>query len=154
MSTITDRVNTTGLEALDGFGVPAYTSRGSRATALAVARRCEQALDWLSGIFAQRPAFKVVVADRRDWDQVALIALYGMPHAFPGVIVTRTEPANFWRSYSDTLAPDLSPAGRHRLRSVHGDPPELGERFADLVVPSAGPERGRRGFHVVDKVLR
>ena len=134
MSTLGDRIDTTGLQALDGFGFRTLASPESLTRAAAVAERCQRALDWLAGILGERPAFTLVVAGPRDWQRVALIPLYGMPHAFPGLIVTGTEPSGFWHDYAHTLLADLSPSGRERLTAVYGNPPQLGERFADFVV--------------------
>jgi len=36
--------------------------------------------------------------------------------------------------HADALLPDLTGAGREQLNAVYGDPPQLGECFADLVV--------------------
>lgn len=134
MSRLADRFDTTGLQALDGFSFRTLASPESLTRAVAIAERCQRALDWLAGILGERPAFTLVVAGQRDWQRVALIPLYGMPHAFPGLIVTGTEPSGFWHDYAHTLLADLSPSGRERLTAVYGDPPQLGERFADLVV--------------------
>jgi hypothetical protein len=134
MSRLADRTETTGLQALDGFAFPVFASRDGRIRAVAVAERCQRALDWLAGIFGDRPAFTLIVAGRRDWHHVALTPVYGMPHAFPGLIGTGTEPAGFWPDYAAALLPDLSPRERQRLTAVYGDPPALGERCADLLV--------------------
>jgi hypothetical protein len=134
MSRLTDRIDTTGLQALDGFAFPAFASPESLTHAAAVATRCQRALGWLADIFGERPAFTLIVAGPHDWQRVALISLYGMPHTFPGVIVTGTEPSGFWHDYAAALLPDLPPHERQRFTAVYGDPPALGERFAGLVV--------------------
>jgi hypothetical protein len=131
---LADRVDTSGLQALDGFSFPALASPGARAQAVMVAERCQRALDWLARVFDERPSFTLIVAGRRDWPRVALVPLYGMPHAFPGLIVTGAEPPSFWHEYVRTLLRDLSPDERQTLTTVYGDPPRLDERFADLVV--------------------
>jgi hypothetical protein len=134
MSRLADRVDATGLRALDGFSFPVLVSPESLTHAAAVAERCQRAVDWLAGIFDERPPFTLIVAGRRDWPRVALVPVYGMPHAFPGLIVTGTEPSGFWNDYAHALLADLPPRGRERLEAVYGDPPQLGERFADLAV--------------------
>jgi hypothetical protein len=123
-----------GLAELEGFSFPAFASPESLTQATRVAERCRRALDWLAGIFGQRPAFTLIVAGPRDWQRVARIDLYGMPHAFPGLIVTGAEPPGFWHDYAVALMQDLPPQGRRRLTAVYGDPLQLGERFADLVI--------------------
>jgi hypothetical protein len=129
-----DRIDTTGLQALGDFSFPAFASLDSATRVAAVAERCQRALDWLADIFAERPPFTLIIASRRDWPRVAMIPLYGMPHAFPGLIVTGIEPSGFWQDYAHALLPDLPPRGRERLTAVYGQPPALGARFADLVV--------------------
>ena len=134
MSRLADRVDTTGLHALNGFSFSAFASPEAVTEACAVATRCQRALDWLAGIFGERPAFTLIVAGRQDWQHVARVSLYGMPHAFPGLIVTGAEPSGFWRDYADALLADLPSHARERFTAVYGDPPALGERFADLIV--------------------
>jgi hypothetical protein len=133
MSRLADRIDTTGLRSLDGFSFPALASPESLTQAATVAERCQRALDRLAGIFDERPPFTLIVAGQRDWPRVALVPVYGMPHAFPGLIVTGTEPSGFWHDYAQALLPDLSPRERQRLATVYGDPPALGD-FADLTV--------------------
>jgi hypothetical protein len=134
MSRLAHRIDPTGLQGLEGFSFPAFFSPDSQAQAAAIAGRCQRALDWLADIFVERPPLTLIVAGQRDWQRVALIPLYGMPHAFPGVIVTGTEPSGFWHDYAHTLLADLPPHGRQRLTAIYGDPPALGERLADLIV--------------------
>ena len=134
MTPLADRIDTHGLEALDGFGFATFASAGGADRAVAAAERCRRALDWLAGIFGERPAFKLIVANRQDWERVALVPIYGMPHAWPGIVVTGMEPSDFWDDYTAALLADLAPDDRQRFTTVYGDPPQLGERFADLVV--------------------
>lgn len=134
MTRLADRIDATNLEQLDGYEFPVFASPGARSRADAVAERCRRALEWLAGVFGERPPLTLIVAGRADWDQVALIPLYGMPHAIGGLLVTGVEPAGFWADYTEALLPDLPTAERQRLTAVYGEPPALGERFADLVV--------------------
>jgi hypothetical protein len=123
-----------GLEALDGFGFPVLVSPGNLARGRAVAGRCRRVLDWLAGAFGERPPFTLFVAGPEDWDQVALIPLYGMPHAVGERVVTGTAPSGFWNEYARVLLRDLAAPNQDRMHAVYGDPPQLGECFADLVV--------------------
>jgi hypothetical protein len=134
MTRIADRVDTGGLEPLDHAGFPVFTSPGGQARGIAIAERCQRALDWLDGVFAERPQLTLIVAGREDWNRVALIPLYGMPHAVNGLVVCGLEPSDFWTDYTDALISDLPAAGRQRLTAIYGNPPKLGERFADLIV--------------------
>jgi hypothetical protein len=101
---------------------------------MAVAQGARSVLDWLAAAFGHRPQFTLFVADPSDWDRVAAVPIYGMPHAIGERVVTGTGPAGFWSEYTDVLLRDLSPASATRLRAVYGDPPDLGGQFADLVV--------------------
>jgi hypothetical protein len=123
-----------GLERVDGHGFPVLAGAGARTHAEVVAARCRRALDWLAGTFGERPAFTLAVVGPADWERVALVPIYGMPHVFGGLLVTGLEPAGFWAQYTRALWEDLAPAARRELTDVYGDPPQLGERFADLVV--------------------
>jgi hypothetical protein len=91
-------------------------------------------MDWLVRVFEQRPRFTLYVAGPADWNRVAHIPIYGMPHAVGEQVVTGTSPSAFWNEYAGVLAGDLTIADRQRLHAVYGDPLQLGERFADLVV--------------------
>jgi hypothetical protein len=123
-----------GFERLDGFGFPVFVSPGNRPRGLAVAARCRRVLDWLAEALVHNPRFTLFVAAPEDWDRVALIGLYGMPHAVGERVVTGTVPSSFWNEYARILLGGLSAAEQSRMRSVYGDPPQVGERFADLVV--------------------
>jgi len=122
------------MQPLHGYTFQAFASADGLPEAVAVADRCQRALDWLAGIFAERPVFRLFVAGPDDWDRVAAIPLYGMPHAFPGLVVTGTSPADFWRDYAAALLEDLTPEGRRRIAAVYGDPPQIGKLFGGLIV--------------------
>ena len=122
------------LVRIDGTAIPAFVSVGHDAEGRAIARRTGRVLDWLATLFRTRPSTTLYVAGPADWDRVAAIPLYGMPHAVADRVVTSTTPAPFWRDYTDRIEPHLTEADRTRLRAVYGDPPDLGGRFADLVI--------------------
>ena len=119
---------------LDGFAFATYVSAGEEARGRQVAERTARVLDWLSAQFGEPRSTTLFVVGPADWDRVAAIPLYGMPHAVHDRVVTSTAPAPFWREYLDRIAPALSAGDLARLRSVYGDPPDLGCHFADLVV--------------------
>jgi hypothetical protein len=123
-----------GLISLDGVPVPTYVSDGDRARGREVAGRTGRVLQWLRAIFGTDQSTTLYVVGPRDWALVAAIPLYGMPHAVPDRVVTSSTPAPFWREYTDRIGPALPAAGMSRLRTVYGDPPDLGDRFADLVI--------------------
>jgi hypothetical protein len=134
MRKLLDPIDATGFEALEGFTFSVLASRGSRTRAIAVAERCRRALDWLADTFGERPRFTLYVANPDDWDRVALVSLYGMPHVGGERVVTGSEPSGFWDEYAALLLANLGPDQRRRLRAAYEHPPQLGERFADLVV--------------------
>jgi len=63
-----------------------------------------------------------------DWDGIAAIPLYGMPHVTSDRIVVGQQPAPFWDAVTAVLSRRVS-----GLREVYGDPIDLGG-FADLLV--------------------
>jgi hypothetical protein len=134
MSRLADQIDTAGFEALKGYGFPVHVSPDRRTRSVAVAERCRRVLDWLTRTFGERPPFTLFVAAPEDWKRVAFIPLYGMPHAVGERVVTGIQPAGFWDEYADLLLDHLGPADRRRMHAVYGDPPKLGEQFADLVV--------------------
>lgn len=125
---------TQDLRRLDGVPVPTYVSDGDQARGRAVAGRTGRVLDWLSTVFGTYQTTTLYVVGPDDWGHVAAIPLYGMPHAVNDRVVTSSTPAPFWSEYIDRIEPTLPAAGASRLRSVYGDPPDLGGRFADLVI--------------------
>jgi hypothetical protein len=127
-------IDTAGFEVLDGYGFQVLVSPGKRTRGAAVAERCRRVLDFLAHVFGERPPFSLYVAGPDDWDRVAYVPLYGMPHAVGERVVTSTKPAAFWDEYARALLSDLTPGDQERLHAVYDDPPRLGERFADLVV--------------------
>lgn len=128
--------DTTRLDPVDGFPFPVFTSRGSQAKAVALAQRARQAIDWLADALGghHRPPFTLFVADPNDWNRVTTVPLYGMPHAFGGRGVTGAQPAGFWSELTEVVLPQLTPEGAARVRQVYGDPPDVGGRFADLII--------------------
>lgn len=125
---------THGLVALDGVRVPTYVSDGAQARGRDVAERTGRVLGWLSTLFGTHPSTTLYVVGPGDWDQVAAVPLYGMPHAVTDRVVTSSSPAPFWSEYTDRIEPALPAAAKSRLRAAYGDPPDLGGRFADLVI--------------------
>lgn len=123
-----------GFERLDGFPFPVFVSPGSQVRGRAVADRCRRVMDWLARVFDQRPRFTLFVAGPDDWNRVAFVPIYGMPHAVNDRVVTGTRPSDFWNEYAGVLEGDLAVADRQHLHTVYGDPLQVGERFADLVV--------------------
>jgi hypothetical protein len=82
---------------------------------------------------------QVLVLNRSDWDRVASVPIYGMPHTFHDVetgptVVTGSEPAPFWDEVIAFMWPDVTPPTRERVLAVYGDPPVTGVGYSDLVV--------------------
>jgi hypothetical protein len=121
------------LEILDGFPFPVYSSRGGSDRARTVATRCEKALGWLASHLKMPPTPPLFVLGREDWQRIALMPQYGLPHVSRTRIIMGQEPSDIWHTIADTVEPDLSDASRRHLRDVYGTPPDLGA-FADLLV--------------------
>jgi hypothetical protein len=126
-------VDTAGLVPVDGFSFPVFSSRGGVDRARTVATRSEQAISWLASRLEMPPTPPLLVVGRQDWDRVALIPQYGLPHVSRTRMLMGQEPSEMWDSVIATAWPDLSHAARVRLRQVYGTPPDLGS-FADLLV--------------------
>ncbi len=99
-----------------------------------MAERAERALHWLATLFGPEPTPPLYVVGPEDWNRVARVPVYGLPHTFPDRTVVSTTPASFWRDYTDVLNPLLTEAGTVGLLDVYGDPPDLGAEFPDLLV--------------------
>jgi hypothetical protein len=122
-----------GLESVDGFPFPVFVSPGGAARGRAVAQRAAQTIAWLDqavGVAKTPPLF---VLGPDDWNRVAAIPLYGMPHVDSTRIVIGQQPAAFWHNLTSLIAPHLRSADLQRLTDVYGEPPNLGS-FADLLV--------------------
>ncbi|MBA2634430.1 MAG: hypothetical protein H0U86_15760 [Chloroflexi bacterium] len=122
-----------GLTQVDGFPFPVYASDGAGDRAAAAATQAREARDWLVGRLEGTGEFTLFVVGPNDWEQVAEVPIYGMPHSWVDKVVMGNEPAPFWAGVRDLLWPDLSEATRDRLRSTYGDPADISP-FADLVV--------------------
>lgn len=126
---------TTTLVPVDGPAIPTFTAPGFEDKARTIAERAARAGEWLAAIFGPSPtAVSVYVPDEASWAQVAPVPIYGMPQIDAGKVVLSATSVAFWRSYTNLLDRGLDDDGRQRLREAYGNPPELGERFADLVV--------------------
>jgi hypothetical protein len=123
-----------GLDRLDSSAVPTYFSAGAQVKARAVADRAGRATQWLSTLFGHRPAPPLYIVGPEDWDRVARVPVYGLPHTFPDRTVVSTTPALFWLDYTDVLTPRLTAAEMAELVAAYGDPPDLGTEFADLTI--------------------
>ncbi|GAA1324023.1 hypothetical protein [Pseudonocardia xinjiangensis] len=121
------------LISVDGFSFAVFSSTGGVDRARSVAARSERAISWLASHVEMPPAPPLFVVGRQDWDRVALVPQYGLPHVSRTRLLTCQEPSEIWDSVIATAWPDLSPAARDRLRHIYGTPPDLGS-FADLLV--------------------
>ncbi|MFC5927778.1 hypothetical protein [Micromonospora vulcania] len=128
-----NRYDLRGLEPLDGFPFPVFVSAGGTARGQAVAQRAARTVAWLDRVVGMPETPPLFVVGTGEWDQVASIPLYGMPHVESDRIVVGQEPAPFWDSVTGAITPLLAPAGLRRLHQVYGDPIDLGP-FADLLV--------------------
>jgi hypothetical protein len=123
-----------GLSRLEGCALPTYASEGAQTKAREVAERAKHALDWLTALFGPQPTPPIYVVGPEDWNRVARVPVYGLPHTFPDRTVVSTTPAAFWRDYTDVLTPRLTEEGMAELCEAYGDPPDLGAEFPDLLI--------------------
>jgi hypothetical protein len=122
-----------GLEPLDGFPFPVFASTGGAVRGRSVAQRAARTVAWLDRIVGMPETPPLFVVGPDDWDKVALIPLYGMPHVESDRVVVGQQPAAFWSAVAGAVVPLVGREGLSRLHEVYGDPPELGG-FADLLV--------------------
>lgn len=126
-------IDVTGLEFIEGFTVPVYASRGGAARARGIAELTDKCLDWLGGL-AELPAVPpLFVLNPDDWARIAAIPQYGLAHVNRTRIVMGQEQAGLWGELPARVWPDLPIAGRRRMESEYGTPPDLAP-FADLVI--------------------
>jgi hypothetical protein len=121
------------LEIIEDFSFPVFSSSGGSDRARSVATRCDRAILWLASYLEMPPTPPLFVLGRQDWQRIALMPQYGLPHASRRQIIMGQEPSDIWHKMTSAVWPDLSPASQKRLRDVYGTPPDLGT-FADLVV--------------------
>jgi hypothetical protein len=126
-------LNLRGLELLDGFPFLVFVSAGGAVRGRSVAQRAMRTVQWLDRSVGMPETPPLFVVGPDDWDKVAAIPLYGMPHVESDRVVVGQQPAAFWSTLTGVIAPLVGSEGLSRLHSVYGDPPELGT-FADLLV--------------------
>jgi hypothetical protein len=113
------------LVALGGHTLQTYASADAISTAGAVADRADRVMTWLETRLGPGPRPPLYVVGPDDWAGVALIPIYGMPHAFPDRVVVGASPAEFWNDYLATVR--ASDAGFVDLLVAH----ELTHLFHD-----------------------
>jgi hypothetical protein len=109
------------LVALPGHTLETFASPHGIDTAASVATRADRALAWLNARLGPGPRPPLFVVGPEDWPSVALIPIYGMPHAFPDRVVVGTSPAAFWDEYFTAI----------RLIDRGG---EISEEISDLLI--------------------
>ncbi|MDX3238271.1 hypothetical protein PV392_21790 [Streptomyces sp. ME03-5709C] len=122
-----------GLEPLAGFPFPVLVSPGGAARGRQVAERAARTVEWLGRHVSMPETPPLFVVGPDDWDKVANIPLYGMPHVSSERIVVGQRPAPFWDAVTGAIIPLVDPQGLERLHAVYGEPLDLGG-FADLLV--------------------
>ena len=83
------------LAELDGYPFEVVVTRGAEDRAAAIAARCERARGWLSGVLGVQPDLTLNVLGPADWERLAEVSVYGMPHfgAHGQVFVVATPPS-------------------------------------------------------------
>jgi hypothetical protein len=122
-----------GLEPLDGFPFPVFVSAGGASRGRSVAQRAARTVEWLDRSVGMPETPPLFVVGPDDWEKVATLPLYGMPHVDSDRVVVGQQPAAFWSALTGVIAPLVGSEGLGLLHKVYGDPPDLGG-FADLLV--------------------
>ncbi|MEV6994395.1 hypothetical protein AB0N87_35280 [Streptomyces sp. NPDC093228] len=125
--------NLDGLEPLEGFPFPVFISPGGAVRGQAVAERAAKTVAWLERAVPMPKTPPLFVVGPDHWDQVATLPVYGMPHEGLDRIVVGQQPAPFWSTVTEAIAPHVGTEGLGRLRRVYGPHIDLGS-FADLLV--------------------
>jgi len=121
------------LTDLEGWSFPVHTSPGGEVRARSIADQAERMKGWLTKVAPDLVIPDLYVVGPDDWDGVATIPVYGMPHAEPDRIVVGQQPAAFWDVVLASVENYLTEEDWAALRRVYGDPPDIGG-FADLLV--------------------
>lgn len=122
-----------GLEPLAGFPFPVFASPGGAERARLVAERANRTVTWLDHAVGMPETPPLFVLGPDDWDKVATIPLYGMPHVESDRIVVGQQPAPFWNAVIGAIVGHVEGGDLRRLHDVYGNPIDAG-LFADLLV--------------------
>lgn len=123
-----------GLHAVNAqVPFPVHASRGTDAIAVDIARRCERASDFLTGVLDFRPSYSLLVLDRDDWGDNSLTPIYAMPHVMkvpagkhgapdvdhPNTLVVGSERGAFFDTIVDRVVEDLGDGARRELALMY-----------------------------------
>lgn len=121
------------LVPIEGFIFPVLASSGAEDRARFLAERAARTTDFVSSVLDIAPRFTLFVVGPSDWEAVAEVPIYGMPHSWVEKVVVGAEPAPFWADVIEAFWADLSEETRQNIKATYGDPPNLAD-FADLIV--------------------
>jgi len=121
------------LTQLDGYPFDVVVTRGAEDRAGAIANRTERAREWLAGVLGVRPDVTLNVLGPADWERLAEVPLYGMPHfGADGMVFVAATPPPLFEDVAAMVDADASAGHRSDLRRVYGDPLDLSP-FMDLL---------------------
>lgn len=121
------------LAQLDGFPFEVVVTRGAEDRGRAIASRTEQALDWLAGAIGVRIEPTLNVLGQADWERLAEVPLYGMPHfGAGGLVFVAATPPPLFADVAAMVDQDASDEHRAALRRVYGAELDL-TPFVDLL---------------------
>lgn len=129
----TNEIDTTGLRYVDGYDFPVYASSIDVARARRMADRMARTLSWLEGMVPMPATPSLFVLNPTDWQRIALVPQYGLPHCNRSRIVVGQETSGLWGDLVSLVWPHLRWIDRRRLRRVYGSPPDV-TSFVDLLI--------------------
>jgi hypothetical protein len=121
------------LAELDGYPFAVVVSRGAEDRAATIAARSERARAWLAGALGVQPDLTLNVLGPADWERLAAVPVYGMPHfGADGQVFVAATPPPLFEDLAAMVAADASAEHGAALRRVYGDPLDLSP-FMDLL---------------------
>jgi hypothetical protein len=127
-------IDVSGLDYIEDFLMPVYSSPGGDKRARGIAARAERSFEWLSHLTEMPPLPPLFVLDPgHDWDRIALSRHYGLAHVNRTRIVTGQRQSGMWTAVTEGIWSELSATDKERLTSAYGTPPDL-SAFGDMII--------------------
>jgi len=121
------------LAQLDGYPFEVLVTRGAEDRARAIAARAATAVDWLAGVLDVRVAPTLNVLGPADWERLAEVPVYGMPHfGADGLIFVAATPPPLFADVAAMVDQDATGEHRQALLRVYGEGLDLSP-FMDLL---------------------
>lgn len=124
------------LNKLEGFSLEVYYSSGHKERAIAIAKRCEHTMKYITSLVEFSPKVSLFILNPDDWKTYATVPLYGMPHYNnEEQLIVAAEDNAFWKSFmlpTDELPKDMSQKVKETYINSEGDMSMM--PFFDLLV--------------------